>query len=250
MKRLLAFVLVSLTALPASAGKNCVEVSDVVGDRVCGRYGNGWSAERTMPLVAAFGFFSSHVEPRGRTWHASIDKKGDASSEGVGVSGAAMGMRSVQTFGFDFRFVGNLSQHAYLGLDTAMAFAAIDSAVAPTGGFEFRDQKTLDFVHVREALVLGGRVPLGRLSLRVESLVGFDVVSASLEMRKGQGDWRRGSVTSFTFLLEPRVAVDVWMSPWSTVSLWAGTNFLHPNDRATGVSFAIHGRSFDGRLSL
>jgi len=246
VKRVLVVALVSLTALPASAGKTCVEQSDVVGDRVCGRYGLGWSAERTVPLTAAFGFFSTYVEPRGRSWSASTEK----GAEGVGVSGAAMGMRSMQTFGFDFRFVGNLSQHAYLGLDTALAFAAIGSAVAPTGGWEFRDKKTLDFVHVRESLVLGGRVPLGRLSLRVETLVGFDIASAGVEMRKGQGEWQRGSVTSFMFLLEPRVAVDVWMTPWSTVSVWAGTNFLHPSDRATGISFAIHGRSFDGRLTL
>ncbi len=246
MKRVLVFALVSFIALPASAGKNCVEQSDVVGDRLCGRYGNGWSAERTVPLTAAFGFFTTHVEPRGRTWRAAVEK----SSEGVGVSGAAMGMRSMQTFGFDFRFVGNLSQHAYLGLDTALGFGAIESAVAPTGGWEFRDKKTLDYLHVRESLVLGGRVPLGRLSLRVEALVGFDVASAGVEMRKGQGEWQRGSVTSIMLLLEPRVAVDLWTSPWSTVSVWAGTNFLHPNDRATGLSFAIHGRSFDGRLSL
>lgn len=240
----LAFV----TAAPSASAKSnqCIEQSDVVGDRLCGRYGSLWSVERSVPLTVAMGLWSSHVEPRGRQWYASSDKGG----EGVGVSGAAMGMRSIQTVGFDFRFVGNLSPHVYLGMDTAMAFAAVDSAVAPTGGFTFRDKRTLDFVHVRHGLVLGARIPMGRLSFRVETLVGFDVVSASLDLRKNDGTWMRGSVASLGLLVEPRVAADLWTSPWATTSVWAGTNFLHPNDRSMGVMFAFHGRPFDGRFSL
>lgn len=234
-------------ASPAAAHNSCVEVSDVVGDRVCGRYGNGWSTERTFPLSLAAGFWMSHVEPRGRTWHGSPEK---SSSNGFGVAGSQMGMSAVDLFGVDFRFLGHPSAHTYLGIDWAFAMGAVDSAVAPTEGYSFRDAKGPDFVHARTSFVLGGRIPLGRLSLRAETLIGLDVASLSVEVQKGDGQWTRGSITSVGLLLEPRVACDLWTGPWSTVSVWGGTNFLHPNDRSMGFSFAIHGRAFDGRLSL
>jgi len=234
-------------ALPASAKNECIERSDVVGDQVCGRYANRWSVERTFPLSIGTGLWMTHLEPRGRTWRGSLGKN----SSGFGVAGGDMGIRAIDAMGFDFRFVGHASQHIYLGLDWGLAFGAIGSTVAPTEGYSFRDAKTLDFIQARTSFVLGGRVPLGRLSLRLETLIGIDIASVGVDMRKGDnGEWTRGSITSVGLLLEPRLACDLWTGPWSTVSAWAGTNFLHPNDRSMGVTFAIHGRSFDGKLSL
>lgn len=234
-------------ALPASAKSECVEQSDVVGERVCGRFGDRWSVERTFPISIGFGLWTSHVEPRGRTWRATPEKE---SSSSVGVAGSAMGIRAIDAVGFDLRILAHPSPHSYVGFDQALAFGAVDSAVAPTGSYAFRDTRSLDYVHARSSVVVGVRVPLGRLALRAETLLGVDIVGLSLEVQKGQGEWKRGSLNSISLLIEPRLACELWTGPWSTVSVWGGTNFVHPNDRSMGVSFAIHGRAFDGKLSL
>lgn len=243
-----AVVLASLTFVSvASAKSECIERSDVTGDKVCSRYGSGWSVERTFPIAIGVGLWSGHVVPAGRTWSGSIGKENPSR---FGVHGSAIGMRAMNDVGFDFRLHAFASRSIYLGVDWAFAMGAAQTTLASTAGWELRDRPTLDWVHARLATVVGGRIPLGRLSLRVETLVGVQVVALSVEGRKDGGEWTQGSLTSFALLLEPRVAVDLWTNPWSTVSVWAGQSFVHPAERSMGVSFALHGRSFDGKLTL
>ncbi|MBI2392186.1 MAG: hypothetical protein HYV09_21540 [Deltaproteobacteria bacterium] len=249
MKRVaLAVVAASLSlASTASAKNECVETSDITGDKVCGRYGDRWSTERTFPIVVGVGLWSGHVEPVGRTWSGSI---GTDHPSRFGIAGSAIGMRAMTDVGFDFRLHAFASRSIYLGVDWAFAMGAAQTTIAPTAGWELRDRPTLDWVHARLATVVGGRIPLGRLSLRVETLVGVQVVALKVEGRKDGAEWTQGSLTSFALLLEPRVAVDLWTSPWATVSAWGGQSFVHPAERSMGVSFALHGRAFDGKLTL
>jgi hypothetical protein len=46
-------------------------------------------------------------------------------------------------------------------------------------------------------------------------------------------------------VVEPRVLLDAWLSPWCSTSAWVAVDALHP-DGAVGLSFAFHLRSFDG----
>jgi hypothetical protein len=46
-------------------------------------------------------------------------------------------------------------------------------------------------------------------------------------------------------LVEPRVVLDAWLSPWWSTSAWVAVDAIHP-DGAVGLSFAFHIRSFDG----
>lgn len=246
-----AVVLLGLAVLslvtPARAGKSCVEQSEITGDKTCSRFGSGWTTEGTWPLVLYAGFFTSHVEPAGHRWSGTPQKN---ASDSFGVAGSQMGIRTVDTAGIDFRFVGYATPFVYLGLDWGFAMGAVDSNVAPTEGYTFRDPKGPDFLHARTSFVTGTRIPLGQVSLRLETLVGLDIVSMSVDVKKGTGDWTRGSISSVGLLIEPRLAADVWTGPWSTISLWAGKNLLIPADHTLGLTFAIHGRAFDGQPHL
>ena len=244
MKRAL-IALVLLLPREAHAHNSCIERSDVVGDRICSRYGDQWSSERSIPLVLGMGAWSGHVVPAGHSWYASLGKEHPLR---VGLDGRSLGITKVDDVGFDFRLHGFAAKHFYTGIDWALGFGHVKSTVAPTEGFEFRDKSGVNWVHVRLAAVVGGRVPLGPFSARLEGLVGMQIVSLSLAGRKQGGDWIDGSATSIGFLLEPRLALDLWTTPWSTLSTWAGMNVFYPADRTMGLSIAIHGRAFDGRF--
>jgi hypothetical protein len=245
MKRALIALLFLLLPREAHAHNSCVEQSDVVGDRTCGRYGDQWSTERTFPLVIATGMWSGHVVPSLHRWGASIGKDNPAR---VGIDGRELGITSVNDVGMDFRFHGYAAKHFYVGMDWAIALGKVNTKLTQNEGFEFRDKSSVNYAHVRFAAVLGGRVPLGPLSARLEALVGLQIVSISMEARKNGSDWVSASVTSAGLILEPRLAVDVWTTPWSTLTAWGGMSVIYPADRTMGLSIALHGRAFDGRF--
>lgn len=249
MKKLAALALLLLLPREAHAHNNCVDSSDVVGDRKCTRYGETWSSERTFPVVVGTGLWSGHVVPSNRNWSGTFGK--DAPIK-FSLPGQQLGMKSVDDVGFDFRMHGYATKTFYLGVDWALALGRVKTNITPREGFEMRDKGSLNYIHAKLATVLGARLPLGPLSLRLEALIGVQIASVSLEGRSvtanGHGDWLKGSFSSVAFLLEPRVAVDVWTTPWSTISAWGGGSVLFPAERSMGLTIALHGRAFDGRF--
>lgn len=229
----------------ASASNSCVEKSDVVGDRVCGRYGDRWAKERLFRVVLGAGFWTGHVTPPSRSWSGSFGKDSPIK---VGIPGAALGVSTIDDVGFDFRLHGYASRNVYLGFDWALAVGAIQTKLAqPQGNIELQHAGGLNFIHAKLGGVVGARLPLGPLTARLESVIGVEIASISANGRRlGQTEWIRGGITSVNLLLEPRVGIDLWTSPWSTVTGWGGMNMLYPSERSIGVSFALHGRAFDG----
>jgi hypothetical protein len=47
-------------------------------------------------------------------------------------------------------------------------------------------------------------------------------------------------------VVEPRMALDAWLTPDTTLTAWAGTNVLRPGDLSMGIALAAHLRAFDG----
>jgi hypothetical protein len=242
MKRLL-FALLILLPREARAHSSCVEQSDVTGDRVCSRFGDGWSVERMPQLVLAAGFTTNHLVPSARNWTGTFGKDHPTKFR---VAGDSLGMRAIDDVGFDFRLTGFITKTTYVGIDWGLGFGSVQPRFAPRDGYELRPKSGINFVQAKIATVVGARLPLGPFSVRLEALVGVQVASVSGELRPLNGQWVSGSFTNAALLLEPRVAVDVWTTPWSTITLWGGGNALYASDRSMGLSFSLHGRSFDG----
>jgi len=235
-----------IVALPSAAyaSNGCVEKSDVVGDRLCSRFGDRWSSERMYRVVLGAGFWTGHVTPNSRSWSGSFGKDTPIK---IAVPGRALGIHSVDDVGFDFRLHGYASRNVYLGFDWALAFGAIRTNHEQQPNLEIGHVPGLNYMHTKLGGVVGMRIPLGPVHARLESVIGVEIASVTANARRpGQSEWIRGSFTSVNFLLEPRVAVDLWTAPWSTVTAWGGLNMLYPSERSMGISFALHGRAFDG----
>lgn len=244
MRRLAVALL--LLALPreARAHSSCREQSDITGDRVCSRFGDLWSRERSFPLTLGVGLTSSHLVPSSRNWSGTLGKDNPVRFR---LPGQALGMRSIDDVGFDFRMSGYVNHTLYVGIDWGVAFGSVHPTFAQPSNVEIRNKKGINFVHAKVASVIGARLPLGPFSARIEALIGLQVAGVTVEGRKPNGEWVQGSLSNVAFLLEPRVAVDLWTGPWTTMTVWGGGNVFFPADRSMGVSFALHGRAFDGR---
>ena len=55
------------------------------------------------------------------------------------------------------------------------------------------------------------------------------------------------TASTVTWLLEPRVAVDLWTTPYTAVSVFGTMPGFDSRAANGGVAFAVHLRSFDGR---
>jgi len=228
----------------ASAHKSCVEKSDVVGDRVCSRYGARWASEHMFRIVLGAGFWTGHTTPTSRSWSGSFGKDGPIKLK---LPGRALGVSTIDDVGFDLRMHGYASRYVYLGIDTALAFGAIRTNTEQQPNLELAHAAGLNFVHAKIGAVVGTRIPLGPVTARLEGVIGLELASINAKARRpGTSDWIDGSFTSANVLLEPRVGLDVWTSPWTTVTAWGGVNMVYPSERSIGVSFALHGRAFDG----
>jgi hypothetical protein len=87
---------------------------------------------------------------------------------------------------------------------------------------------------------VGARVPIGRVSLRGELIAG--VHGASLGgMSSVQAD------SAPLPLVEPRIAADVWLSPWWVLEAFAGTNVIDRSEHVVGLGLGLHFQAFDGR---
>jgi hypothetical protein len=242
-----AIVAAALLALsPGEAlarGKSCREVSDVVGYEHCRRYGAGWSEEKSAAISLELSLGAVFLDPRGRTMVGSFGKRDPSSfryrgdlvghSLGVGNLGLRVGyaFTSWAYAGFDFELgMGqNSLPHAHdAGFD-----------VAPTSG-------TLNSFGLGGGLYGGLRVPIGFVSLRLETLFGGRAIMAG-QTTTSEAMVRRGATVSLsTWTIEPRLWLDIWADPWLTLSGFGGLDALHPADRVGGVALGFHGDAYDG----
>ena len=79
------------------------------------------------------------------------------------------------------------------------------------------------------------------VTVRLEALLGGRVLAFS----GTTSDQRGFSAAATSWVAQPRVALDMWTSPFVTIGAFAGTNLVHQSDYVFGLSFAAHLAPFD-----
>ena len=89
--------------------------------------------------------------------------------------------------------------------------------------------------------VAGARISLGRVSLRGELVAGIHGATVSGE---SSSSLRADTIAA---VLEPRVAVDVWIHRWWVIEGFAGANALDRSEQMFGLGLGFASQAFDGR---
>jgi hypothetical protein len=225
----------------SSTDSGCSEVSDVVGRQRCGHFGSTWAGRAGLPAVTTeVGFFTRRLRTgfgaRGVMDHdtASFAYRVAAEDELATAAGGAL------------RIAMALPAHLYIGADLEVgslvsgtgADVEMSGSVVPMPVMEARRK-----IYVGAGAVAGVRAHLGPAALSAELVAGARDVSLSVESRHGacilHDTHHRTSVFA-----EPRVRVDVWLSPWLTIAGFAGSE-LDGASRMIGASLAFHLRAYD-----
>lgn len=232
-------------ARPAFAHRWCREVSDIVGYERCTAYGAGWSVERTSPIRIDFGLHYLALAPRGRTLEGSFGTRepGAFRYSGDDVQGPLAALM------LELRPSIFVVSGLYVGyeLGAGAGHAALPGTTTSGGWRVGASSAAVNLFALNFGGVAGYRIPAGSVSIRLESMLGLRIISASQTAASDAYPSRReASVTLFTWAVEPRIALDVWVSPSITLAAFAGVNALGLGDRSIGLALGVHSRTYDG----
>ncbi len=232
-------------ARPVFAHRWCREVSDVVGYERCTAYGAGWSVERTYPIRVDFGLHYLALDPRGRTLKGSlgIGEPGSFRYSGDYVQGPLAALM------FELRPSIFVISGLYVGyeLGAGAGHADLPDFTTSDGWRVDASSAGVNLFAINFGGIAGYRIPVGSVSIRLENMLGLRSTSASQTAASAAYPSRReASVTLVTWAVEPRIAVDVWVSPSITLAAFAGVNALGLGDRSIGLALGVHSRTYDG----
>lgn len=216
----------------------------VVGD-TCKQYGedgeSSWSSG-AFPLVATVGFRSlSYVPAMGGTFDGNVETSPLAYS----FPGQSLGAGSLRTYGMELGLDWVPVPFAYAGVSLAFGFGQWNGTGFNASNLGITSRGSLDASMFDYGALAGLRLPLGTVSLRGEMLVGGSSVSIDQYAQSGNSQLTATASTT-VLLLEPRAALDVWVTPTITLSLFGSMPAFVPEAVNGGVILSMHLRAFDG----
>jgi hypothetical protein len=215
-----------------------------VGDP-CKKYGEdddgAWSSDFGLPFVATMALRSLSYAPKGG---ASFDGNVENSPVAYHFPATQLGAGQ-RTFGVEATAAWIPVRYAYVGLSLGIGAGQWAPPAFTASSLELTSRGTLDATVIDYDVVLGLRLPLGVLSARGEVAVGGSSVSLS-QYANSNGNTLTASASTTVLLLEPRAALDFWVTPNLTLSLVGAMPWFTPAATDAGVAFAVHTRVFDG----
>jgi hypothetical protein len=243
---LLAAVGLTMLAFAGSArAKGCREVSDIVGYEHCNRFGDGWAVHRRPPVFVGLSLSRLQFDPTGVILSGSYNAD-RPNSPTWSVPGRAMRTTAFDSVGYGVRMGGYVLGPLYAGIEWGWGFGHnrfppftfSGTTFTPSGGL-------LNTITETAGGLAGVRLPLGRVSLRVEEHAGGKWISLGVEAPKGDATF--GGARA---VLETRALIDVWVTPNVTFSAYGATDALDPRQQNIGLVVDWHLRSFDGAFAL
>lgn len=232
--------------------KECIETGDTVGETSCRTYGSRWSLEQSFPFTSRFGIRYGSFSPRGVRFNDNT-KRSQAKEgyDGYFFRGDALGVPTLTGIGPDggvTMFLGGTQ--LYIGLEGGFVFGSARTATFQAGKYQLRDSgRGIDVMLMHAGAPIGYRIPLGRAHLRAEIMAGGTMAVVSHDISGPSAPGGEESV-GVRWLLEPRVAADIWLTQHLAIGAYAGINVADSGVPAMGLSFSFHNRAFDGDWSL
>jgi hypothetical protein len=185
------------------------------------------------PASVTTGWTSDSFDPAG---HSFAEKRLGYANQIGQFQGDRLGPMHGNGFYVDARM--HVTPWFYAGVDLRAAYG---DAPAATFAFAGGQMASWDGAWLMTmAGVAGARLPLGRISLRGELVAGIHGATLTSHAMDTSAD-------TVAPLVEPRVAVDLWMSPWWVLEATAGANALDRSEHVFGLGLSFHGQAFDGR---
>jgi hypothetical protein len=248
-----ASVLFVLLSPSLAHARGCREVSDIVGEQKCTRYGQTWGIERQFPLTSYFGMRYSELSTANATFDEVTKKQSRPDGyHAYSYPGEALGVKSLSGIGIEGGFGLFLYGQLYMKFEGAVTWGTASTAsFTASNGVKLSKDTGINVNLLQGGVPIGYRIPLGRAALRGELMLGAATATVDHHV-DAQGLPTTGSASSTRFLVEPRLAGEIWFSQHISFGGYFGMNVLDTDwrSRGFGLSLTWHNRSFDGDSSF
>jgi hypothetical protein len=199
-----------------------------------------------FPLILSMGVRSMSYAPSS---HDRFDGNVASSSTGYQFQGDALGDTPLRAYGLEIGADYALTPLFYTGLATAWGEGSWSAQPFQAGGVIVSPRATVNSHMWLTGVRAGVRLPLGPVSLRAELLGGAQWMDLQQYATTSTGGQMSADATTVAWLVEPRVAADLWVTPYVVVSAFAAMPGIDTQAANGGILLAWHWRSFDGRYS-
>jgi hypothetical protein len=216
----------------------CDSDSPIVGSSECRRFGDGWDQSAVPPLTFTLGLGARRLAPFEQTLTGGTEHDGNH----YPIVFTGDDLESTWVGALELRADVFVTENLYLG-------ATGEVGGAPTSGAVSVEDVWIEarsLFHLGAQAVAGISIPIGDTSLRAEMLGGFRYVDVGFETRR-EDCINHESLSYFAPVLEPRIALDVFMTSWLSVGAYGGMNLLALGELGAGANVTLHLRSFDAR---
>ncbi|HEY8091131.1 MAG TPA: hypothetical protein VIF09_24880 [Polyangiaceae bacterium] len=240
-----------LVAWAANAPAKCPDADTLVVGDGCKKFGedgggllSGWSSQ-LPPIVATLSLRSISYSPSSRD---SFDGNVETSPLAYKFGGNAFGA-PIRTYGIEMGLFWYPTPFTYLGPALGLGEGKYAGGPFTADALTIEPRDSLNATTTTFGGVAGLRLPLGSVSLRGELFAGGDWLS--IDQYASNATNRLTATSSATVLLiEPRAALDLWATPFLTVSLFGAMPAFDPRATDAGLVLSGHLRAFDGRYGL
>jgi hypothetical protein len=228
----------------SSSAPACVDTTLIVGRAECHRFGQGWNIAWLPRLQIGFGF-STHLFPTDdmRFEGTAAHDTGDIA---YAVVGGDMESDRAGAVTVDLRITGSVGHRGYVGVEGNVGggFVEQQRILGPEGN----ELEPGIGLYASGGVVGGVALPFGDNRVRAEALVGRRLLV--LTMTSYHGDCvDTQTVHDGAWLVEPRVAIERFVTPWTTVGVSLGSNLLDQGDVSAGIYLQGHVRAYDAQRS-
>ena len=203
----------------SSASDPCLGDSPVVGRSTCRTFGSWQLAGGVPRLEVGMGISIHRFSLGGTSFQGTADHDPSISYRAAG--GELSGGDAAVGYSTDVRaLVGGA--HVYGGLEGQVGGFDLDGEVFHNGPQTVTPERTL---YMAGGGVIGAHASFGRFRARAEVFAGVRYLSVSGESRQ-LACVTDTTMRAFAGLVEPRVAIEAWVTPWAALGVAAGASDL------------------------
>lgn len=148
----------------------------------------------------------------------------------------------------DFKITGFVSERVYVGGELS-----VGGGPAPGGAVRSKSEHVPVLTErsnfqITTGAILGVAIDrLGPMQPRAEVYGGVRVLLSHAETDNCQGSSGCTNLFGAQPFVMPRIGADFWLNPFLTLGPWFGVDLVNQGTFAGGLTFALHGRAYDGR---
>lgn len=228
----------------SSSTPACVDTTLIVGRAECHRFGQGWNIAWLPRMQLGLGLSTRTFPIDDMRFEGTAAH--DTGDIAYAVVGGEMESDRAGAVTLDLRVTGAVGHHGYVGVEgnVGAGFTDHQRILGPEGN----ELEPGPGLYASGGVVGGLALPFGDNRVRAEAMVGRRLLM--LSMTSYHGDCvDTQTVHDGAWLVEPRVAVERFVGPWTTVGVSFGSNLLERGDVSAGVYVQGHLRAYDAQRS-